>query len=134
MVSPHVHYSDELAETICAQLVEGLSLRKICTAKGMPDRTTVLRWLGDNAAFAAKYARAREMQADYLFEQMQEVADTGNREDIQRARLRVDTMRWRAMKLAPKRYGEHVDIGVSGTLTLEALITESLAASDKPRE
>ncbi len=62
------------------------------------------------------------MQADALFDEALEIADdaagdvttdkdgkeTVNHENIQRSRLRVDTRKWAAGKLAPKRYGDKI--------------------------
>ncbi len=115
-------YSDKIAAEICRRIAERESLRKICADPEMPDKTTVLRWLAakENAEFRTKYAHAREMQADTLFDEALEIADeasedwttteTGARvpdhEHVQRSRLRVDTRKWAAGKLAPKRYGD----------------------------
>jgi len=68
--------------------------------------------------------RAREEQADRLFEECLAIADdtTGDvvmvgkggqvervdHGNIQRSRLRVDTRKWMAGKLAPKKYGDRV--------------------------
>ena len=111
-------YTDAIAQGICERIAEGQSLRAICRDEDMPDRATVLRWLDAHDEFAAKYARAREVQADLLFEDMQEVADSGSPEDTQRARLRVMTMQWRASKLAPKKYGEKIQTEHSGSVTV----------------
>src|SRR5262249_54063811 len=35
-------------------------------------------------------------------------------ENIQRSRLRVDTMKWMASKLAPRKYGDRVEHDVKG--------------------
>src|SRR3990172_7086066 len=48
-----------------------------------------------------------------------------NGEHIARSRLRVDTRKWIASKLKPKKYGEKLDIAHSGsieTVSREALI------------
>ena len=76
--------------------------------------------------FAHQYARAREEQADRLFEECLAIADDTtddvvmvadgkggqvervNHENIQRSRLRVDTRKWMAGKLAPKKYGDRI--------------------------
>src|SRR5215467_15796926 len=72
--------------------------------------------------------RAREERADLLFERIAEIAEdaTGDylkkedgtlvvdHENIQRSRLRVDTMKWMASKLAPRKYGERVEHDVRG--------------------
>ena len=101
-------YSDELAERICEQLADGQSLRAICAADGMPDRTTVMRWQASNPDFATKCARAREAQADHLFEGMAEIEDgvLSGAVDAQAARVVLSSQQWRASKLRPKVYGD----------------------------
>ncbi len=115
-------YTPELAAKICARLAEGETLRSICRDVAMPSKTTLLRWLADerNVDFRDQYAHAREMQADALFDEALEIADdasgdwstdkdgkkTLDHEHVQRSRLRVDTRKWAAGKLAPKRYGD----------------------------
>lgn len=92
----------------------GEPLTRICRDDKMPHRVTVLRWMDKNQEFAARYARARENQADYLAEEMQDVSDVATPEDVQVARLRVLTMQWRASKLAPKKYGDRIATEHSG--------------------
>ncbi len=72
--------------------------------------------------FRTQYAHAREMQADTLFDEALEIADEASEdwttakdgtrvldhEHVQRSRLRVDTRKWAAGKLAPKRYGDKI--------------------------
>lgn len=107
-------YTNELAQEICDRLIDGESMRSICKSDDMPNRATVLRWMEADPGFAAKCARARELQADAIFEDLQEIADHGNPEDVQRAKLRVSTMQWRAAKLAPKKYGDKVAMEHTG--------------------
>ena len=115
-------YTGALAAKLCLRLAEGETLRAICRDQAMPDKATVLRWLADKAKadFRDQYAHARDMQADALFDEALEIADdvSGDwstdkdgkkvldHEHIQRSRLRVDTRKWAAGKLAPKRYGD----------------------------
>ncbi len=117
-------YTPELAAKLCERLAEGETLRSICRDDAMPGKTTVLRWLSDkkNGDFRDQYAHARELQADSLFDEALEIADdasgdwstdkdgkkTLDHEHVQRSRLRVDTRKWAAGKLAPKRYGDKV--------------------------
>lgn len=74
----------------------------------MPDASTVFRWLRTKPDFCEQYTRAKEESAEALSEDMLEIADdkTG---DPTRDRLRVDTRKWLASKLKPKKYGEKVD-------------------------
>lgn len=115
-------YTDEIANVICDQIAEGASMRKICEADDMPFRSTVLRWMAERPDFAAKCAHARLLQADVLFEEMQDVADEGNPEDVQRAKLRVSTMQWRASKLAPKKYGDRTVLAGDPDAPLETRV------------
>jgi hypothetical protein len=116
-------YSDEIAETICTRIANGEGLRAICRDEEMPGRQTVLDWLNDEKRldFRTRYARAREIQGDYLDEEMQAVADTATPETVHVARLRVLTMQWRASKLAPKKYGDKVELEHAGKVQIEAV-------------
>ena len=64
--------------------------------------------------------RAREAQADKLFKECLEIADRGSESEnenpprIQRDRLRIDTRKWMAARLAPKKYGDRISHDVKG--------------------
>jgi len=74
----------------------------------------------EDADFLERYSRARDAQADKLFKECLEIADRGseseneNPQRIQRDRLRVDTRKWMAARLAPKKYGDRVEHDVRG--------------------
>jgi hypothetical protein len=123
-------FSDTTAKAICLRIMEGESLRTICRDQKMPARSTVHGWLFEHEAFSDQYARAREVQADTLFDESLEIADDedgdfiadregdreivrGNGVAVQRDRLRVDTRKWMAGKLRPKKYGDKVDIDLN---------------------
>lgn len=114
-------FSQVVADQICENLADGKSLRSICLTDDMPAKSTVFRWLAANEAFRDQYIRAREAQADSLFEDSLDIADDGtrdyiatengpvvNHDHIARARLRVDTRKWMAGKLQPKKYGDRI--------------------------
>ena len=102
-------FTDELAEHICDLISDGKSLRSICEDdETLPHRITVMRWLDTNEDFATKYARAREVQGDVMDEKILAVADACTSESARADRVKIDAYKWRAAKLAPKRYGEKV--------------------------
>lgn len=119
-----VKYSEELAEKICFMIANtSKSLREICEAEGMPNRTTIYDWLIKYKDFADKYAHAKLLQADLIAEEILEIADDSkndteytefgekeNKEWVNRSRLRVDTRKWLASKLFPKRYGDRLEV------------------------
>lgn len=138
-------YSQELADLICEALAEGHSLRSICASDDFPNKGTVFRWLAANKEFSDQYARAREAQADCLFDDILAIADDGSNDTyvddegnrrtehdvIARSRLRVDARKWMAGKLRPKVYGEKVQTEVTGSLSVRSakdLTDDELAA------
>ena len=72
---------------------------------------TVYRWLRERRDFRERYARAHDDRADSLADEITDIADDvtqGTMEEIQAARLRVDTRKWIASKLKPLKWGEYV--------------------------
>jgi len=64
-----------------------------------------------------QYSHARERQADYYAEKILEVADT--EEDVNRARLKVDSLKWIASKLKPKTWGDRQIVDQNVTITAD---------------
>lgn len=119
-------YTPELGKYICERIAEGESLRAICREDDMPNISTVLKWIFDFPEFSTHYTKARECQADVIFEQLMEIADevplmqienekTGHSETkidnagINRNRLRVDTRKWALARMNSKKYGDVAD-------------------------
>jgi len=118
-------FTDQMANLICIRLAEGESLNKICKEEGMPDKATVFRWLATDASFCDKYARARELQAETQFDELIDIVDqppelsyvTGKDGELIEVKfdssyvawmkLRVDTRKWTAARMAPKKYAEY---------------------------
>ena len=101
-------YSEDVADTICQELMAGKSLRTICSMEGMPAASTVYSWLRQYPEFSQRYARAREVQADVLADEILEIADSDL--DPNRARVMIDARKWLAGKLRPKKYGDRVEL------------------------
>lgn len=120
-------YTPEIAAYICAQIADGNSLRKICREDGVPSLTTIFEWLGSKPEFAEQYARAKEAQADAMAEDMLDIADmppaigekgTVDSGDVAHMRLRIDTRKWIASKLKPKKYGDKIEQEIKGDMSL----------------
>lgn len=140
-------YTPEIADRICAEMAEGKSLRTVCRADDLPHISTVFRWLATQAEFREQYARAREMQADALFEDVLEIADDArndwmednagdnaawkaNGEHIQRSKLRIDARKWMAGKLRPKSYGDKQEVEHTGKVAHHVLIVPAKEPDD----
>jgi hypothetical protein len=121
-------HTPETAEKICRMLAEGQSLRAICRSDEFPSEAAVRLWvLDDREGFAAQYARARELQAHAMADEILDIADDGsndwmkregkselNGEHVQRSRARIDARKWLLSKMLPKVYGEKISQEVSG--------------------
>ena len=107
-------YSIEWAERFCDLIAEGRSVAEICARPDMPSQQSVYTWLRNDGDFLERYARAREAQADKFFRECIEIADAATQENCNVARLRVDTRKWAAARLAPKKYGDHMSHDVKG--------------------
>lgn len=119
-------YTQELANSICKQLAEGKSLRTICLLEDMPNASTVHAWvLEDKEDFSKQYARARELQAEYMFDEILDIADRSDNVVLngdekkssaysQNQRLKVDSRKWYLSKVLPKKFGDKLDMTTNG--------------------
>jgi len=114
-------YTSELADTICERLANGESLVTICKDDTMPSRTAVHEWLNEKSPvfkqdFLNNYARAREDQADYKADEIEDIADKVLSGEVRpdAARVAIDAKKWTASKLRPKRYGDKIDMTSGG--------------------
>ena len=94
-----------LVPAICARLAAGEPLSLILRDVDVP-RRTVDQWRQDDAEIAAQFAAARDDGYDAIAADCLDIADTGNAEDVQRAKLRVDTRLKLLAKWDPRRYGD----------------------------
>lgn len=116
-------YTDELAERICARMEKGEALASICDADDMPNLRTVLRWASDREDFSALYLAAQAAQAERLDAEIDEIAATATDKDsAAAARVKIAAKQWRASKMAPKRFGDRMDVNVDHTFDLASRI------------
>jgi hypothetical protein len=101
-------YSTKLGETICERLAEGRSLSSIVGDPDMPSYRSVMNWARLIPEFADMYAQARQIQADYLFDEARDVAQAATAGSVWVSRLQFDVIRWQAARLAPRKYCERV--------------------------
>ena len=120
MASPF-EWTPEVEDEIFGRLIAGEGIVTML-APGrddfLPSETTFYKRLTEDGEFAERYARAREAQAHRETEEIKTIADTATAEDYNVARLRIDARKWRASKLAPKVYGDKVEMEHSGALKL----------------
>ena len=125
-------YTPEIAAEILQRL-ETEPLNQICRDDHLPPESTVRRWATDDVdGFGAKYAHARSLLIEHWAEEITTISDDStndymeiedekgrtktvvDHENIQRAKLRVDSRKWLLSKLRPQVYGDRTALEHSG--------------------
>ena len=91
----------------------------------MPSLRIVMYWLTSKPDFLQQYTRAREIQAETQFDELIDIVDQPpelsyvtdkngelvevkfDSSYVQWMKLRVDTRKWTAARMAPKKYAEY---------------------------
>lgn len=109
-------------EAICKEVLQGmrdgLSAFKACQKAGVPQSTFNL-WVDGDSKLAEDYTRAREDLIERIASEIMELSDSevpetgdGKRDwqAIQQRKLQVDSRKWLLSKLAPKKYGDKLEL------------------------
>jgi len=111
-------YTPDLADEICNAIATSeLGLVHLVNQNPhWPERPVIFLWRRKYPEFDDKYIKAKEAQTEVVVEYMQEVMsephkwedpETGlTKIDVPMLRLKMDTMKWHAAKLKPKKFGE----------------------------
>jgi hypothetical protein len=128
-------YSNEEKESILNSIFEiienGKSLRSALIQVKISSSTFFI-WIDSDLEKSKQYARAAELRAETLLDEMFCIVDETsgdidtveigegitiekvNHENIQRSRLRYDARKWLVSKLNPKKYGDKIDVTTDG--------------------
>ncbi len=114
-------YTIDLAREICEVIAAtSKGIKVLCKENpDWPNPDTIFNWLMQHKEFSDLYARAKRQQVEVIIDEILTIADDSSNdthvnndsklvidhEHINRARLRVDTRKWIAAKLAPRLYG-----------------------------
>lgn len=107
-----------IARQIFNEMRQGLSAYKACLKVGVP-QGTFNGWLNEDAELAEDYARAREELHEFIAAEIIAIADAPVPSNdkggvdpgaIQKQRLQVDARKWLLSKLAPKKWGDKIEV------------------------
>lgn len=107
-----------IAQQVFSEMRQGLSAYKACVKVGVP-QGTFNGWLNEDRALAEDYARAREELHEFIAAEILAIADApvpsnekGGADPgaIQKQRLQVDARKWLLSKLAPKKWGDKIEV------------------------
>lgn len=115
-------FNQETADAI-VELLQTMPLKEICARDGMPSRSEVYRWMDANPEFGTQCAHARAIQVDALVDDMADIEDRVLTGEIDPAAARVvlDSQRWRAIKVAPQKYGDKSSIEYNGSIRVDSV-------------
>ena len=126
----------ERFDLVLARVASGELLSEVCSDPDFPSLNSVHRLLVNDARFFEKYMAAQRLRTLEDLDRLQRTADAGQlvltrqevavdpdsgeekvtniyeQEDVQRSKLRVETVKWRAERLFPRVFGQqgrHVD-------------------------
>lgn len=102
-------YTPEIGKEICERLMTGDSIITITKDKHMPCENTFYNWLNKYDDLMVDYMRARAMQQHGAFDRMREIA-ADKTLDAADKRVMIDVEKFRIVKLAPKWYGERLNL------------------------
>jgi hypothetical protein len=136
---------EDIFNYVCMEIEKGRALRNVLKYENMPSTSTFYQWLDNNSDKAKQYARATEVRADVIFDDILSIADENdndtyvndngievvNNDVIQRSRLRIDARKWVLSKLNPKKFGDKIQTEHSGEVTTNVI---SLGNGIKPNE
>lgn len=127
-------FTQELFDDICEIIANSeRGLVSICKDKGL-NASTFYDWVAKEVELANKYARAKDLQGEFMAERILTIADdktgdvlagefgeVGNSANVSRSKLQVDSRKWLASKLLPKKYGDKVQTELSGSLEVKQI-------------
>lgn len=134
---PPFEWTEAIEDEIFGLLVSGKSVNSILgkdRREGLPGPDTFYKRVANDKNFAEKYARVAEIRERVIFEEILNIADTPQigvietakewgtevktADMIEHRRLQIDARKWMLGKMAPKKYGDKLDVEASGTIAV----------------
>jgi len=132
-----------LFRKVLRRIEDGTPVRQILGTPGMPTRRKFYDWIEEDEEMRERYARAKDIAAEAIFDEMVEIARTVmvdtveeigtfgdktiKKDNVQRSKLLIDTLKWRLMKEAPKRFGDKIDVtSDNASINMPAIIGMSI--------
>jgi hypothetical protein len=98
--------SPRLLNEILKRIMAGDTLKNICSKPGMPNRSTIHRWLMNDKKFSKAYRKATAVRAHEFIVEALEIADRPKKsnKDVAADRLRISTRLKLAAVLNPGHF------------------------------
>lgn len=144
---------ETLFKKILTRIEDGTPLRQIIATTPGLGSATFYKWLEESKSMQKRYARAKELAAEALYDEMLEIARTPveatevtdgplgvtvkTADALGHRRLLIDTIKWRLGKERPEKYGDKLDV-TSGNKALAVpaivgmVIKNEVASTEEP--
>jgi hypothetical protein len=109
---------ETISDAVLDGMTSGSPCYRACQSAGVPP-ATFARWVDDDPVLAEKYARARDILVEKMACDLLEIADApvgivenGGTDSgaVQKQRLQVDARKWLLSKIAPRKYGDKIEV------------------------
>lgn len=123
----------EKVQRIFELMASGMSARQACDEVEL-NWSVFMKELADRPELNDQYAKARESMLEKIASDIMRIADepapiapTGATDSgaVAQKRLQVDTRKWLLSKLAPKKYGDRLEVAGDASAPLQAAVTVS---------
>ena len=113
-----------IIDKIISDIEGGLSARKAVISAKISSKT-FWDWIDKDKEKVKQYTRACEARADFMADEILDIADSSEGDlylddngdtkidgnTVQRARTQIDARKWLMSKMAPKKYGDKIQLG-----------------------
>ena len=121
---------------------EGMSSRQACDSAGI-NWNVFLKEMDDRPDLNNQYAKARESMMEKIASDIMRIADepapltpAGATDSgaVAQKRLQVDTRKWLLSKLAPKKYGDRLEVAGDASAPIQAAVTVSFVGASSKKD
>jgi hypothetical protein len=120
-------------DQVCELLAGCKTMTEIADMAGV-SKGTFISWVTDDADRSARVKGARALAATYWEEKAtQVIEDAPDEFELKRAKELAHHYRWRASKIAPKEYGDRLEVDGKGMLPL-VIVRDLTGRKDEPEE
>ena len=124
--------SKELKNKICDLISRGLTVDKTCNQLNIA-KSTLYEWVYDDKDFRAEFDRAKDERIEAQLEEATQLLDDVSslekdgfdKDRINAARLKVDTIKWFASKRLSKKYGDKLELGNADDKPFQISVTKT---------
>jgi hypothetical protein len=111
MMPNAIVWDDALIAQLCDEIAGGRAIHEIAeTESWCPGEASIYRHMAKDEAFRSAISSARAAQQEREADECIRMADQATPEDWQVVKLRIWARQWRAAKLAPKKYGDKLEL------------------------